>query len=135
MHLSSITLLLAAGLSAMAADCNKGDYYKPGDYNLYMPFRGSSINCSLNEGNNSDAVKALQSQINTCYYYNGVIGTKLAVDGDFGGKTKAALEAVQKSAGADPDGGYGPETRSKMKFGLYFNGNPKDYVCKKLSDW
>ncbi|KAK3364391.1 peptidoglycan-binding domain 1 protein [Lasiosphaeria hispida] len=129
MRLSSITALLVAGLTAMAADCNRADYFKPGAYNLYMPFRGNSINCQLAQGNNSDAVKALQTQLNLCY------GSKLDVDGDFGGKTKTALKAAQKAAGADDDGIYGPETRSRIKFGLYFNGNPNDKVCKKLSDW
>ncbi|KAK5651330.1 hypothetical protein OQA88_12563 [Cercophora sp. LCS_1] len=132
MRLSVTALLLATG-SVLAADCNRADFYKPGAYNLYMPFRGNSINCQLAENNNSDAVKALQTQINLCY--RDKIAAKLDVDGDFGGKTKAALKAVQRAAGADDDGIYGPETRSKMKFGLYFNGNPNDFVCKKLSDW
>ena len=98
-----------------------------------MPFRGNSINCQLAQGNNSDAVKALQMQMNLCY--RGTIAAQLKVDGDFGSKTKAALRAVQRAAKADDDGIYGPETRSKMKFGTYINGNPDDEICKKLSDW
>ena len=130
MRLSPITALLVAVLPAtLAADCNRADYFKPGAYNLYMPFRGNSINCQLAEGNNSNAVKALQTQLNLCN------GGKLDVDGDFGGKTKAALKAAQNANGADDDGIYGPETRSRIKFGLYFNGNPSDKVCKRLSDW
>jgi len=95
-----------------------------------MPFRGNSINCQLAENNNSDAVKALQTQLNLCN------GASLKVDGDFGTKTKAALKASQKANGAkDVDGIYGPETRSLIKFGLYFNSNPSDKVCKRLSQW
>src|SRR4051795_4106218 len=106
MHLSTLLIgLLPATI--LAADCNRADYFKPGAYNLYMPFRGNSIACQLAEGNNSDAVKALQTQLNLCN------GASLKVDGDFGGKTNSALKAAQKANGAkDVDGIYGPETRS-----------------------
>lgn len=94
-----------------------------------MPFRDNSINCQLAENNNSDAVKALQQQMDLCY------GKRLDVDGDFGPRTKQAMKEVQRAAGAEDDGIYGPEARGKMKFGLYFNSNPNDKLCKKLSDW
>jgi hypothetical protein len=131
MRLFSVSTLLVGLLPAtiLAADCNRADYFKPGAYNLYMPFRGNSINCQLAENNNSDAVKALQTQLNLCN------GGNLKVDGDFGSKTKAALKAAQKANDADDDGIYGPETRSRIKFGLYFNSNPSDKVCKRLSQW
>jgi peptidoglycan hydrolase-like protein with peptidoglycan-binding domain len=132
MRLSTLLLSATTALTTtqvLAADCNRADYFKPGAYNLYMPFRGNSIACQLAEGNNSDAVKALQTQLNLCN------GASLDVDGDFGGKTKAALKKAQKANGADDDGVYGPETRSLIKFGLYFNGNPADKVCKRLSAW
>lgn len=131
MHLPSLSLLLLPLLPlALAADCNTAKHYAvTSSISLYMPFRGNSIACSLARGNNSPAVKALQTQLNLCYR------SGLDVDGDFGGKTKAALAAAQDAAGANPDGEYGPETRSKLKFGLYFNGNPSDVVCKKLSQW
>ncbi|KAK1759930.1 peptidoglycan-binding protein [Echria macrotheca] len=120
----SLPLLLATAMTAAAVDCNTGDFYDVGSVSLYMPFRGKSIACELGEGNNSEGVSALQQQINLCY--DDVIAAKLKVDGDFGGKTKAAVKAVQKAVKADQDGRYGAETRGKMKWGLYFNSNPKD---------
>ncbi len=43
-----------------------------------------SFNCQLNRGNNSTAVRALQTTLNRCY------SAGLTVDGDFGGNTEEA---------------------------------------------
>lgn len=40
----------------------------------------------------------------------------LHADGNFGPRTEAALKAVQRYIGTDPDGIYGPNTRDRMKF-------------------
>jgi Putative peptidoglycan binding domain len=50
-------------------------------------------------------VLALQSNLNLCYAAN------LTNDGIFGSRTKAALQAAQRSDRADDDGVYGPVTR------------------------
>jgi hypothetical protein len=49
-------------------------------------------------------VLALQSDLNLCY------AADLGNDGIFGSRTKAALQAAQRSAGVD-DGVHGPVTR------------------------
>jgi peptidoglycan hydrolase-like protein with peptidoglycan-binding domain len=40
----------------------------------------------------------------------------LYADGSFGPRTEAALKAVQRYIGTDPDGIYGSNTRDRMKF-------------------
>lgn len=40
----------------------------------------------------------------------------LSVDGDFGPRTEAALKGVQSTIGTAADGGYGPNTRDRMRF-------------------
>src|SRR4051812_34740852 len=134
MHLPfSLTLLATLLGTALAAqpDCTTDGHYKPGSTAIYMPFRGSSIECELGTGNNSNAVKALQTQINLCY--GRFLDAKLVVDGDFGSNTRAAVRIVQGKAGAGVDGRYGKETRTKMNWGVVFNGD--ETVCKKLSAW
>lgn len=59
---------------------------------------------SLQQGNNSSAVKALQFQLNVKR------GAGLVVDGDFGGLTKAAVVAFQQHAGIEANGIAGPIT-------------------------
>jgi len=63
------------------------------------------------------------------------IGSPLQEDGDFGGKTEAAVKVVQRHAGASVDGGYGAETRGKMQWGHYYEANPGYIVCLKLTEW
>ncbi|KAK0648551.1 hypothetical protein B0T16DRAFT_408396 [Cercophora newfieldiana] len=133
MHLPTLALLASTALTLAQPDCTRADHYKPGSTAIYMPFRGNSIECELGYGNNSNAVKALQEQINLCY--GRYLAAKLAVDGDFGSKTREAVRIVQGRVGAGVDGRYGPETRGLMNWGVYFNGNPSDVVCKRLRDW
>ena len=51
-----------------------------------------------------DKVKVLQNNLNDMF------GSGLAVDGDFGAKTKAAVEFMQDSLGITIDGIYGPKS-------------------------
>ncbi|KAK4443852.1 hypothetical protein QBC34DRAFT_416238 [Podospora aff. communis PSN243] len=132
MQLSYLVLALA-GTAAAQPDCTRADYHRPGSTAIYMPFRGSSIECELGIDNNSNGVKALQEQINLCY--GRYLDAKLVVDGDFGSKTREGVREVQRRSGARVDGRYGPETRGKMNWGVYFNGNPNDVVCRTLERW
>lgn len=56
-----------------------------------------------------DKVKILQRNLNDFF------GAGLAVDGDFGAKTKAAVEFMQDALGCTMDGIYGPITAGKLK--------------------
>ena len=57
----------------------------------------------------------LQRTLNSCYYSRvNVIGAMLAVDGNFGPRTKAALVKVQQYHRITADGIYGPQTASTI---------------------
>ena len=72
---------------------------------------GGDRNCSMVSGNTGAGVSRLQSNMHSgC-----VLGdTALAVDGDFGAATKAALELAQSTYGITADGQYGTNTANKM---------------------
>lgn len=72
------------------------------------PFRGSD-----RRGDPETAILVLQRNLNFCY------GTKLAVDGIYGSKTRAAIKAVQSKHHLAVDGIYGPKTRAAMNWRLY----------------
>ncbi|NIK56581.1 peptidoglycan-binding domain-containing protein [Kribbella shirazensis] len=72
------------------------------------PFRGSN-----RTGDPETAIQVLQRNLNFCY------GTKLAVDGIYGSRTRAAVRAVQTKHRLVVDGIYGPKTRSAMNWRLY----------------
>jgi len=139
-----IAVLFATG-AATAADCNKADYVhiagRVSKVNIYTPFRGDSTNCELSSGNESEAVKALQRQLNLCGWEGGpkrgspkCKGFKEALkeDRQFGRNTTRALKQCQKQWGADDDGKYGPETRSKMYWGATLG---TAVSCAKLGEW
>jgi len=64
-------------------------------------------------GDPASAIRQLQANLNYCY------GSKLAVDGLFGSKTRAAVQKVQRQHKLTADGIYGPQTRSAMNWRLY----------------
>lgn len=66
---------------------------------------------TLRKGSYGDGVKWLQWQLNSLGFPCG------EVDGDFGGKTYAAVVAFQKSKGLTVDGVVGPATRGAMTAG------------------
>ncbi|MFF0264939.1 peptidoglycan-binding protein [Kribbella sp. NPDC004536] len=72
------------------------------------PYRGSN-----RTGDPETAILVLQRNLNFCY------GSKLAVDGIYGSKTRAAIKAVQSKHHLVVDGIYGPMTRSAMNWRLY----------------
>ncbi|MGH3745820.1 MAG: peptidoglycan recognition protein family protein [Micromonosporaceae bacterium] len=72
------------------------------------PGGGSGL---LRRGSSGAAVRDLQRDLNAA-------GAQLAVDGDFGPKTEAAVKAFQRKAGIDVDGVVGPQTRAALKAAL-----------------
>lgn len=68
-----------------------------------------SVSCKVvQQGSVGDHVKAMQILL------NGTIGAKLVVDGEYGDKTKAAIQKYQKSAGLTADGIAGKDTWTSL---------------------
>jgi peptidoglycan hydrolase-like protein with peptidoglycan-binding domain len=63
----------------------------------------------LRKGSTGEAVRALQGNLNR------VLGTNLAVDGEFGPATAAALERFQALCRIEVDGEYGPQSAAMMR--------------------
>lgn len=62
----------------------------------------------LRVGSEGQKVKDLQTALNRA------VDAKLVVDGDFGEKTRAAVIKLQKRAGLEPDGIYGPNSATAL---------------------
>jgi N-acetyl-anhydromuramyl-L-alanine amidase AmpD len=71
------------------------------------PKTWSALAVTVRSGSSGEAVKAVQSQLNTRGY-------GLTVDGAFGSNTDAAVRSFQSSAGVGADGVVGPVTWSKI---------------------
>jgi peptidoglycan hydrolase-like protein with peptidoglycan-binding domain len=103
------------------------------DYVQHMPSAGRNtyvLSCVLRQGNRNDAVKVLQRSLRVCSGYN------LAIDGDYGPLTRAAVLDLQQrmngsyNAGLEEDGEYGPETFNWVKFPLFTDpGNVITNMC------
>jgi peptidoglycan hydrolase-like protein with peptidoglycan-binding domain len=106
--------LLAGGLVVVPAApasatvyCNISLVYQ----NAFVPGNddnGLTPNCISAQGAVNNAVVEIQRALVTCYHKN------IAVDRDFGPRTKAALVQVQQSLGIANDGVYGPQTARAM---------------------
>ena len=66
----------------------------------------------LRRGSSGSLVSRLQQNLNT------VLHAGLAVDGDFGPATEAALRAFQARFGLEQDGEYGPQSAAMMRAAL-----------------
>ncbi|WP_189225302.1 peptidoglycan-binding domain-containing protein, partial [Saccharothrix coeruleofusca] len=96
-----VTLGVAAPASASASVdaqapyyCNeRGTWAEESWIPVYNVPGTWSAACVLDRGAQSNAVRALQDSLNYCY------GQGLAVDGEFGARTEAALREVQKIIG------------------------------------
>ncbi|MFI6938964.1 peptidoglycan-binding protein [Streptomyces sp. NPDC050418] len=124
-----VGLAAAAPAAAYAGYCNaQVTKSRPaasgGKYNAYLPAYGTNINCYMNPGAQSNAVKALQKNLNWCY------GRKLTVDGIFGNDTRDALEYAQGEEDISADGGYGEQSRTHLQWRWYENRNL--WYCGRL---
>ena len=77
---------------------------------------------TLQKGSKGDEVKALQKRLIELNYLSG------SADGDFGGKTKTAVELFQKTAGLDSTGVADEETQKA----LFASDAPKAKVYQSL---
>lgn len=119
---AGIGLATATPAAAYAGYCNaevtkKRAAASGGSYKAYLPAHGGDIDCYMNQGAESKAVKALQKNLNWCYDRN------LDVDGVFGKDTREALEYAQGKENIGKDGKYGEQSRTNLKWRWYENRN------------
>ena len=82
----------------------------------------SAVSGNLKKGSKGNGVKALQDALNK------TINAGLAVDGDFGKKTQAAVKQFQKKYKLTVDGVVGNQTKKKFKALGYKTGGLADYT-------
>ena len=110
---TGVTLAAAAPASAQASCTGSSGYTDVKGFGVLVPTIGNNThqdNCELGLGNDSQAVVALQETLDGCY------GQHLAVDGDYGPLTQAAVEVAQRDAHVTVDGIYGPQTRNAINW-------------------
>ena len=111
---AGITLAAVAPASAQASCTGSSGYTDVKGFGVLVPTIGNNThqdNCELGLGNDSQAVVALQETLDGCY------GQHLAVDGDYGPLTQAAVEVARRAAHVTVDGVYGPVTRDHINWG------------------
>lgn len=122
-----IGVIAAAPASAGPPRCDGVGTKEAGNQSVArIPIKtGDGWNCTLSEGSSGSAVSALQVALKQCY------GADIAVDGQFGSRTKSALRSAQSKAGVGADGVYGPNTRNALKWFTTMHGDPKG--CNRLT--
>lgn len=84
------------------------EYDVPAVDNVVVAPSPTPSSTSLKQGSTGQAVKDLQTKLNSLGFDCG------QVDGDFGPKTEAAVEAFQTAAGIEVDGHVGPQTMAAL---------------------
>ena len=116
-------IALAAPAQALPTCTINASVGGPGlSYWFWPAAANGDANCVMGRGNQGQAVRSLQSNLNICY------GQGLAEDGIYGAATERAVRNVQVAIGARADGVYGPETRSKMAWYTYVPGGERCLV-------
>jgi peptidoglycan hydrolase-like protein with peptidoglycan-binding domain len=85
----------------------------------------------VKQGNNGDAVSAVQSQIHS----RGDGAAQIAVDGDFGPVTDNAVRAFQVLLGLSVDGIVGPQTWNHLVNGYLAAPDPNTAAQNVFSAW
>ena len=108
--------------------CNKSSTATVKGWSLHIPTINDDYRCILKSGrsNKKPPVKAIQTDLNKCY------GRKLAVDGIYGSKTKAAVKYAQGQAKTRKDGVYGPDTANAIK---WYGTKGGKGSCKTAKQW
>jgi peptidoglycan hydrolase-like protein with peptidoglycan-binding domain len=141
-----MAMLVAAGLSIAAAapaqaaapTCTSWSTYwasfGEGWLVVHVPSAGNqtgTVQCILKQGNRNDAVKVLQRALHYCEGH-----PEVAVDGDYGPITRAAVLDIQHFANSDfgaglaEDGEYGPQTMGWIQFtDWYWPQNTRSQWC------
>jgi peptidoglycan hydrolase-like protein with peptidoglycan-binding domain len=132
--------IMTGAAHAAYGTCNTVHKYDPpnlGPENYRpVPARtGNGTDCYMgyHQGSTS-AVKALQKAILTCHdgtWAANQIRNSGGADGIYGSGTVAAVESLQKLFGLTADGVYGPKTRDKLKWPLYYNDRALDF-CERV---
>ena len=113
---TAATAITAAAAQAVNSFCDTAKSTYTGVYsNAYIIIPTSSgidsINCSMSRGTTGGGVRALQQSLNLCY------GESLAVDGQFGQRTQAALTRAQQKHGITRNlGRYTDQEAWTLKF-------------------
>ncbi|MGW6318137.1 peptidoglycan-binding domain-containing protein [Streptomyces sp. NPDC055099] len=112
----------ASGASYPTCNGRKNVSTGPSAY-LSQPYYTAtgSRNCTLQYGNASKAVNALQHALVYCY------DESISIDGIFGSDTRAALRRTQSAVNVSVDGIYGPQTRKAMKW--YVHNGSGSSIC------
>ncbi|MFD3314515.1 peptidoglycan-binding protein [Streptomyces sp. NPDC058656] len=99
--------------AAAAASCTGNSTKVKGSLIFTLPSVGNgsgNLECVMGIGNQGAAVRNLQATLNVCY------GAGLAVDGEYGRLTAAAVRSAQQAHGIADDGVYGPQTRRTIRW-------------------
>jgi peptidoglycan hydrolase-like protein with peptidoglycan-binding domain len=110
---SGVAVVTEGTAFAQSSCTNGSDFQNTKGYPATVPTVGAAThqaNCELGVGNISTGVVYLQESLNTCYGYH------LALDGNYGSMTQAAVEHVQSVTHITVDGIYGPQTRNAMQW-------------------
>lgn len=116
--LAGVGVMTTTTPATAATTCNSSmDWVLGSAVHLRLPKTGDTTLCFMNPGAHGNHVFALQNALERCY------GRNIALDSDYGPKTKDALKYAQEEAGITADGLYGPETRRSILWpGLRDNG-------------
>jgi peptidoglycan hydrolase-like protein with peptidoglycan-binding domain len=100
---------LATCDGVLTVESPSGSARVPGDTGLLDATATAACEMQVGEGDEA-AVAVLQDALARCH------GESVAVDGRYGPQTAGAVMAVQRQAGAEQDGEYGPATRDAMRW-------------------
>ncbi|MGX2993202.1 peptidoglycan-binding domain-containing protein [Streptomyces sp. JNUCC 64] len=125
--LSAVATGVTPAAAATPTCTNKATYLDTAGYGTRVPVDASRSNfCVLRQGATGGGVEALQTTLHYCYG-----ATNLAVDGQFGPATAAALKNAQRIANVTADGVYGPNTRDALRW--HWSRNWEHMRCLRLT--